>query len=185
MRHVEHEWVSSHISSCTITFVEKPHPADEFVMSHMNESSHMSHMNESCLVWVMSPMNLSCLIWIRHVSYEWVISRSVTWRVNESLSHISGGKNIWRDQRSHILPMNASCQIWMIYAKYCHVTCEWVMSHISGGKITFIEKPKIPHFADRAPDENIKTLWWAAVVQVCVCVCNDSFICDVSQSHVT
>jgi len=100
----------------------------------------MSHVTHE---WVMSHMNKSSHIWLRHVKYEWVMAHML--RTDESchrpqtvfeltlqymtwpfaffdegvLSHMHESYVTWSRK-------NKSCQIWM-----SHVTHEWVMPHIN------------------------------------------------------
>jgi len=76
-------------------------------------------------------------LWMRHVPYQWIISRINEW-CDIGMSHVIYGRimslvyescHIWMSHVTYewvMSQMNESCHIWM-----SHVTYEWVMSHVN------------------------------------------------------
>jgi len=101
----------------------------ERVMSHM-WLSHSTHVNESCHVW-----NDSCRIRTRHVTYKFVMSRSIrragsVWVMSHMwMSHVTYKSVMSRTNESRL--QYSVCLFGARAAgESCH-TCEWVMPHIN------------------------------------------------------
>jgi len=115
------------------------------------------------------------ILWMSHVKYEWVmlhISMShVTYKLYPIAMHVNrtwlkkGKKNNPMNQScdmwtSHVTHITESCHIWIvsnidtrkphliekkIILWMSHVTCEWVMSHISMSHVTYELYPIVMH----------------------------------------